>query len=147
MKEKVGEFFFNKCLTDKPQNQKDPNSKWTYRGEKNCMQLFRHVPLSSWKSGAQHKCSSALQGGSKHSLSDLGAGTEQSPASHQSWQGWKAVWPLLMGERGEKEGGGGDGNNAAKKTKRPLTATTPNTRIGQSCIVFCASMQKKKNLN
>lgn len=66
-------------------------------------------------SRAYHKCSAALQGGSKHSLSDSEAGTEQSPASHQSWQGRMAVWPLLMVE------GGGDGRGWRQKgaAKRP----------------------------
>lgn len=72
------------------------------------------------RSRAHRKCSAALRGGSKHSLSDLGAGTEQSPASHQSWQGWMAVWPLLMGEEGKRQGGGGGEwrlKDAAKRAK------------------------------
>lgn len=64
--------------------------------------------ISEERSTAELITSVALQGGSKHSLSDLEAGTEQSPASHQSWQACSAVWPLLMvGERREEEEGVG----------------------------------------
>lgn len=67
---------------------------------------------------AHHKCSAALQGGSEHSLCDLGAGTEQPPASHQSWQGWLAVWPLLVEGGGWREyKGRGDGETLPKKQK------------------------------
>lgn len=82
---------------------------WRNRGENNCMQLPLRFLLSSQSKRAERnrasiKCSTPLQGGSKHRLSDLGAGTKQSPASHQSWQGWMTVWPLLMGGGGGKRG-------------------------------------------
>ncbi|KAK5870295.1 hypothetical protein PBY51_024946 [Eleginops maclovinus] len=55
-------------------------------------------------------------GGSKHSLSDLGAGTEQSPASHQSWQsGWLSGPLFIGGGRGGE--GAGRLKDAAKRAK------------------------------
>lgn len=96
----------------------------------------------------------ALQGRSKHSLSDLGAGTEQSPASHQSWQaGLDGCLAAVDGgrrrreERGEEWGlGGGDRRQETgrrcQKTKRPLTAATPEWRLG--LVALCASVPKKR---
>lgn len=147
MKEK-GESVFEKSLTDRPQNQRDLSSKWTNRGETNRVQPPQHFSLSSRKrverSRAHHKCSAALQGGSKHSLSDLGAGTEQSPASHQSWQGWMAVWPLLMGEGGRWTGGSGDGETLPKDQKATNCCNTKHQNKTKLGGFVCQRAEKKK---
>lgn len=105
---------FRKVLTDRPKNQRDFNSwvdKWARRTgllPRCCLCLL----VSAACSIAYHKCHAALQGAPKHSLSDSLAGTEQLPASHQSWQGCTAVWTLPMAKGG---GGGGRG----EEPKRP----------------------------
>lgn len=95
------------------------------------------------RSRAHHKCSAALQGGSKHSLSDLGAGTEQSPASHQSWQGWMAVWPLLMGEGGRRWGSG-DGEALPKDQKATNCCNTKHQNKTKLGGFVCQRAKRKK---
>ena len=126
---------------------RDPNSKWANTGVRiTCYSFFStalfHLGIVK-HSSAHHKCSATGGGGSKHRLSDLVAGTEQSPASHQSWQGWMAVWLLLMGG-GREEEEEEEKKRRCQTTKRPLTAATPDTRIRQSWVDLCASVQTER---
>lgn len=75
--------------------------------------------------------------GSKHSLSDSEAGTEQSPASHRSWQGSAGCLAAVdhgggSGDR-EKERRGQSGRKATKCNKAGA-ATATKTR--QSWLGF-----------
>lgn len=92
------------------------------------------------RSRAHPKCSAALQGRSKHSLSDLGAGTEQSP----ELAGLDGCQAAVDGLRRREEGWRGGEGRCCQKTKRPLTATTLSTRIGQSSVGVCVCASAKE---
>lgn len=68
-------------------------------------------------SGAPGASAAQLYTGDLNTASDLGAGTEQSPASHQSWQDRLAVWRLLLMRGRRVEWGSGDGQTLPKDQK------------------------------